>query len=110
MQHDFGDSAGEENAHGRMADRAVWERIDNTWCGAIDINPFLQRRTRKTRSVRDGGNVQQQIRRAAEGGVHRHGIANRSRGEDFADADSELIEIDQRPAGADGHGEPDRLS
>ena len=66
MQHHLRHAAREKDAHGRMMNRAVRQHADQARHAAIDGNPVLDRRPFQSGGVRDGGNVQQQIRRAAE--------------------------------------------
>ena len=62
-------------------------------------------------AIGDGGDVQQQVRRAAERRVHGHRVAEGGVGEDVADRGHALSRADAARRGrAPGHVEPDRLA
>ena len=84
MQHDLGHAAGQEHAHRRMSDRAVGQRIDQARHAAIDVDPVLDGRPPQAGGIGDGRNVQQQVRRAAEGRMHDHRVADRGVGQNVA--------------------------
>ena len=62
MQHDFGNAAREENANGWMMGRSVGQDVDNARHLAIDFDPVANLGPWETCGVRDGRNVQQQVR------------------------------------------------
>src|SRR5256885_97796 len=72
----------------------------------VDINP----RAFEAGVIGDGGDVQQQVHRAAEGSVNGHGIANGGIGQDVARVDAAFLHVDERPAGAARQVEPEWLS
>ena len=62
MQHDLGYAAGEEDAHGGMADGSVGQRVHEARGFAIHGDPIVNGRAAQSGGVSDGGNVKQQIR------------------------------------------------
>ena len=107
MQHHFRHAAGEKHAHRRMMRRAVRQHIDEAGDAAVDVDPVLDCGPRQSGGVRDGGNVQQQIRRAAERCVNRHRVADGSRRENVAQLEFALIQFDQRARRAHREVGPD---
>ena len=95
MQHDLRHAAGEKDLHGGEVAWAVGQRIDDARNLAIGALPVGARGPSQAGSVRDGGNVQQQIRRSAEGSVQDHRVADRGVSEDVARAEPELREPQQ---------------
>ena len=62
LQHDFRHAAGQEDAHGRMADRAVGQRIDESrHLRRLTCVPIVDRGPSQAGSVGDGRHVQQQF-------------------------------------------------
>ncbi len=74
MQHHLGHAAGQEDAHGGMADGAVGQHIDQARHGAVDAAPVFHGGARQAGGMGDGGDVQQQVGAAAKGGVDDHGV------------------------------------
>ncbi len=72
--------------------------------------PVIDGRPPQAGGEGDGGDVQDQVRRAAEGRVDRHRVADRAIVEDVAEALTGVSESDERSRGAAGHVEPDRLA
>ena len=74
---------------GRKVERRVKRRVgydtsddvDEARDQPVDPGPVVHRGARQARRVGDGGQVQQQVRRAAVGRVDRHGVMERVRGE-----------------------------
>src|SRR5258706_719790 len=110
MKHHFGYSAGEEDANRRVADWAVGQRIDEAWDAAVDVDPVVNTGTSEAGGVGDGGDVQEEVGRAAECGVDGHGVADRGGSEDVVGFDAALFEILQGSGGAGGDVEPDGLA
>ena len=84
MEHHFRHATGEEHAHGRMMDRPIGENADEARHDGIDLDPVIDRRQRNPGGVGEGGDVKEEIRRAAERGVNHHRVAQGSGGEDVA--------------------------
>ena len=76
MEHHFWHAACEEDTHRWMPDRAVGEHIDEARHGAVNFTPVLNGGTLEPGGVRDGGNVQQQVRGTAERRMHYHRVPN----------------------------------
>ena len=74
VQQHLGHAAGEEHPHGRMVLRAVRERVHEPRRRAIDALPVGDGRDPEPRGVRDRGQVQHEVRRAAEGRVGQHRV------------------------------------
>ena len=110
MQHHFRHAAREEHAHGRMMHRAVGQHIDEARHAAVDVDPVVHCRPRQARRVRDGGNVQQQIRRAAERRMNGHRVADARGVRMSAQLRARAVQIDERPRRAHGHIAPHRLA
>ena len=110
MEHHLGHAAGQKDLHRRMADRAVRQGVDQPRHAPIRREPVVDRRPLEPGGKRHGRHVQQQIRRAAEGGMHDHGIANRSLGQNVCQPQLALGQPHHRPGAAPGHVEPDRLA
>ena len=110
LQHDLGHAAGEKYLHGGEAPRAVGQRVHEARNLAIDLNPIGDRGTRQACGVRDGGKMDEQIRRSAKGGVQHHGIADGRGSENVARAQAKLMQA-QKGAGRAARGvEPDGLA
>jgi len=73
-----------KDAHGRVPDRPVGQGIDEPWHPAVDGHPVLDGGPPQPGVVGDGGDVQQQVGRAAEGGVDDHRVAHGGVREDVA--------------------------
>ena len=110
VEHHLGRAAGEEDAHGRMADGAIRQRVHETRRGAVRGDPVVHFWNREARGVCDGGDVEQQIRRAADGRVDDERVADGSVGEDVATAESACIEIHDGLRGTHRDVEPHGLS
>ena len=110
MEHHFRHAACEEDSHRRMPDWAVGEHIDETRHGAVHFTPVLNGGTLEPGGVRDGGDVQQQVRGTAERGVHYHGIPNRLRCDDIPHCQAFRRQTDSRPRRTVSHICPDVLS
>ena len=110
MQHHLGDAAGQEHAHRRVIARPVGQHVDQARHAAVDVRPVLDGGPAETRRMRDGGEMQEQIRRAAHRRVHHHGVPDGGVGDDVAGADSARLERHQRARRAPGHVEPERLA
>ena len=78
VQQHLGHAAREVDAHGRMG--TGWQRIDQPRHGAVDGHPVLDRRPRHASGMGDGGHVQQQVRRPAEGHMRHHRVTDGSGG------------------------------
>ena len=63
--------------------RPVRQRVDEARRRAVDADPVLDRRRRQAGGGGDRRDVQQQIRRAAERGVHEHRVLDGGVGEDL---------------------------
>ena len=77
VEHHLGNAAGEEDPHRGMVPGAVREGVDEARDGTVDTTPVLDARAREPRRVRDRGNVDEEVRRAAEGRVHQHRVLDR---------------------------------
>ncbi len=110
VQHHLRHTAGHEDLHRRVVTWAVGQCVDKARDLPVDLAPVSSGRPPETGRVRDCRHVQQQVRRAAEGGVRHHGVAQRSRGEDVARLDATRLERFQRERRPVPHVEPDRLS
>ena len=99
VEHDFGDATGEEDLDSGMTDGAVGERIDEARDFAVGAMPVVSRGTAQARGVGDGGDVQEEVGRAAEGGVDDHGVLHGFIGEDVW----ELV-ISRFPCSTQGRG------
>ena len=84
VQHHLRHAAGQEDPHRGVRHGTVRQDADQPRHAAIDGDPVLHRREREPGRVRDRGNVQQQVGRAAEGGVQHHRVAEAGRGQDVA--------------------------
>src|SRR5690349_3995273 len=69
VQHDFRDTAGQKYADGWMMDRAVGQYADQSGNAAVHSDPVVDSRRLQSGGMRDGGDMQQEIGRTAEGGV-----------------------------------------
>ncbi len=79
VEHHLGDAAGQVGPDGRVVARPVGEDVDQARRPAVDLGPVLDRGPGETGGEGDGRDVEQQVRRAAERGVDRHGVADRRR-------------------------------
>ena len=77
VEHHLGHAAGEEDPHGRVVARPVGQHVDEPGDGPVDPAPVVDGRPRQARRVGDRRDVQQQVRRAAEGGVDDHRVLDR---------------------------------
>ena len=82
VQHDLGHAAGEEDLHGGVVAGAVGQRVDEARDLAVDVCPVFGGWAVEPGGVGDGGDVEQEIGRAAEGRVDDHGVADGGVGED----------------------------
>ena len=109
MQHHLRHAAGQEHAHGGMVAGPVGQHVHQPRHLPVDVDPVLHHRASQPRRVRDRGQVEQQIRRAADRRVHHHGVPHRGVGDDVARGQAARRERRQRAGRAPGHVEPDRL-
>ena len=79
MQHHLRNAAGHEHLRGRETARSVRQRVDQARRRAIDPDPVVDRRRLQPGGRGDRRDVQQQIRGAAERGVHEHRVLDRAR-------------------------------
>ena len=84
MEHHFRHATGEEHAHGRMVDWAVGKNADEARHDGIDPDPVIDRRQGNAGGVGEGGDVEEEICRAAEGGVDHHRVAQGSGRDDVS--------------------------
>ncbi len=110
MQHDLRHAAGKKDLHRREVAWAIGQCIDDAWSLTIRALPLGTRRPAQTSGVRDGGDVQQKIRRSAEGRVHDHRVADGRVGDDVARADPQLYEPQQSTRRACSGLLPERLT
>src|SRR6202041_1170828 len=99
MQHNLRYCAGQKNLNCGEVVRPVWKSIHEPWDCTIDRGPICCRRSPQSRCVSDGGNMQQQISRSSEGGMHHHRIANRSVCEHVACSDAKARHSQDRARG-----------
>ena len=83
MQHHLGNAASEEHAHGGVADRTVRQHVYHANDASVHLGPVVDSRAVEASAIRYRRQMQQQIRRSAERGMHDHRIAKRPRGEDI---------------------------
>jgi len=96
MEHDFGHAAGQKDAHGRMADGAVGQHIDQARHRGVDAAPVGDGGQRKAGSVGDSGDVEQQVGAAPKRGVDDHGVVQRVGAEDVAGRQARLLQRGER--------------
>ena len=77
---------------------------------AVDVVPIFERGPRQAGRVGDGRQVQQQIRRAAEGREDGHRVADRGIGQDVGRVMPRSASATSARALPPGHVEPDRLA
>ena len=107
MQHHLGDTAGEKDLNRRMMPRTVRQGVDDARHAAVDVGPVLRGRAAQAGRVRDRGQVQDEVRRAAERGMRHHRVLDRGVGQDVLHRDPALLERHQRARRAARHVQPD---
>ena len=110
MQHHLGCAAGEEDLHGRVVPRAVGESVDEARNLAIDVCPVFCGGPLEFCGVGDGGDVQEEVGRSAEGRVDDHGVVDCGLGEDVVSSKMQLLEAQNGAGRAAGGVEPDGLA
>ena len=110
VEHDLGHAAGEEGADGGVKARAVWEDIDEARGALVHGDPVGDRRAREPGGMGDGGDVEEEIRGAAECCVDGHRIADGGGREDVARGDAARLQCGERAGGAGGDFTPDGLA
>ena len=110
VEHHFRYAAGEEDADRGMVLGAVGQRIDDPGDFLVHGDPVVHRRPAQAGGMGDGGNMQQQVCRAAEGRMDHHGVRECIVGDDVATGEAALFEGQQGRRGSAGHVGPDRLA
>ena len=87
MEHHLGYAAGEEDLHGGMSLGPVRQDIDKPWHICVDALPIGDCGAGQSGSVRDSGNMEQQIGRPAKGGVDDHGVVKSLLGKNIGAGD-----------------------
>ena len=109
VQHDLGYAPSLKHLHGWMVLRTVRQRVHETRHPPADIGPVGGARAAETCGVGHGGQVQDQVRRPAEGGVGHHRVLKRGVGQNLAHRDAAVFEPHQRRRRPLCHIEPDRV-
>jgi len=110
VDHHLGDAAGQVDVGRGMPDGAVGQGVDQARHLAAKRGPVVDRGSANFRGVGDGGDVQEQVGRAAEGGVDGHGIAKGCIREDVLRVDAAGLQVGDSAGGAACHFEPERLA
>ena len=93
-----------------MVLRAVGQYIDQARNAAVDLGPLVDGRPLEPGRMRDGREVQEQVRRSAERGVQDHRVADRGIGHDAEVLIPRAARATSALRTAAGHVEPDRLA
>jgi hypothetical protein len=93
-----------------MALGAIRERVDEARHLAIDARPIVYRGTRQSRGMRDGGQMQNQVRRPAESRVNHQRVAHVGIGENSAHGEPARFHLKDGAGGAARHIGPDGVS
>ncbi len=107
VEHDFGQSSGEEDLHGGEVAGAVGQGVHQARDLAVDLGPIGGHGALEACGVGDGGEMQQQVGGSAEGGVGHHGVFERCLGEDVAGAEFKLMQAQDGGGGTARGVEPD---
>ena len=110
VEHDFRDAAGEEDANRGMMLGAVGECVDEPRDLLVHCDPIVDGGAAQTGRVRNRGNVEQQVGRSAERGVHDHGVGDGRIGQQIAAGEASFFKRKQRRGGTPGHVDPHGLA
>ncbi len=108
--HDLRHTAGQIGADGGVIGRAVGQNAHEPGDAEVDLVPVLDRGPGQPRRERDGGNVQEQVGRASERGVDRHGVVHGLRGENLLEGNALLHLVPKHAGRPSRHVLPDRLA
>ena len=110
MQHDLGHAAGKKDLHGGMVARPVGQRVNQARCRAIDARPVVKRRPAEARGVRDRRDMEQEIRRAADGRMDEHRVLERGGRENRRQRCLVRRQLHQRQRRSVRHVQPHRFA
>ena len=97
MQHDFRDSAGEEDLHGREIPWAVGQGIDQPWYLAVDVGPVGAVGRWRPAAWAIAGMCSRRLVEPPKAAWSDHGVANGCVCQDIARTQAELRQAQDRP-------------
>ncbi len=106
MEHHFGYAAGLEDLHGGKGARAVGKSVNQAGHLPVNRGPIRGGGAGETGGMSHGGQVQNQVRRTAERGMHHHGVADGGVRKDVAHTQAAGFERQHRARRAAGHIQP----